>query len=398
MIALRARAVAADLKTLPGHKAWRITDARDRIEDRTARAALIADAHAPVPDGYDLYLTRAGVHPDLIGRNWIELPPELDYLEPDDLLATSPDGQRLSVLWRHTSHQNSILLTEQCDNYCLMCSQPPKQDDDSWLLERATQVIRLLPDDATNIIFTGGEPTLYGHRLIELLALCKTQRPETEIHILSNGRRFAQADFAQAYAAIDNPRMMVGIPIYGAEPTLHDFVVQARGAFEETVRGILHLVQLGQRVEIRVVIHKQTAPALVDIAEFIARNLPFVEQVALMGLEVMGLARANLADVWIDPFDYREALTEATLLLHNNGVRTLIYNHQLCLIEPRVWSFAVKSISDWKNDYDPVCESCAVVDRCGGFFHSAKYKTSNNIRPIDRHGLEAAIAAASRLA
>ena len=82
---------------------------------------------------------------------------------------------------------------------------------------------------------------------------------------------------------------MAGIPDYGAEPHLHDFVVQAHGAFEETLRGILNLAALNQRVEIRVVIHKQTAPYLVNIAEFIRRNLPFVDQVALMGLDMTDL-------------------------------------------------------------------------------------------------------------
>ena len=33
----------------------------------------------------------------------------------------------------------------------------------------------------------------------------------------------------------------------------------------------------------------------------------------------------------------------------------MIYNHQLCLIDRRVWPFAVKSISDWKNEYHPEC-------------------------------------------
>ena len=38
-----------------------------------------------------------------------------------------------------------------------------------------------------------------------------------------------------------------------------------------------------------------------DIADFIVRNLPFVERVALMGLEITGLTRANLEELWIDP-------------------------------------------------------------------------------------------------
>ena len=33
----------------------------------------------------------------------------------------------------------------------------------------------------------------------------------------------------------------------------------------------------------------------------------------------------------------------------------MIYNHQLCLIDRGLWPFAVKSISDWKNEYHPEC-------------------------------------------
>ena len=113
---------------------------------------------------------------------------------------------------------------------------------------------------------------------------------------------------------------MVGIPIYGAEPSLHDYVVQADGAFDETVRGIMNLAQLEQRIEIRVVIHKQTAPALVEIAEFIARNLPFVEQVALMGLEMIGLRpRQPRRRSGSTRSTTRDELTEAALLLDRAG-------------------------------------------------------------------------------
>ena len=60
----------------------------------------------------------------------------------------------------------------------------------------------------------------------------------------------------------------------------------------------------------------------------------------------------------------------------------MIYNHQLCLIEPRSWPFTVKSISDWKNEYHPECQQCAVLERCGGFFSSATFKMSDYIQAI----------------
>lgn len=39
--------------------------------------------------------------------------------------------------------------------------------------------------------------------------------------------------------------------------------------------------------------------------------MPFVDQVALMGLENTGFAIANDEPLWIDPLDYRDQLAEA---------------------------------------------------------------------------------------
>jgi His-Xaa-Ser system radical SAM maturase HxsC len=375
MIPLRGTATAT-LGSPLQRTVWMLVDGT--LPPEPEHACMIAPH---TPDGYGLYVQHqtdgAFDHAQIL-----TLPPELDHLGPGDVISVTPDGHRVRVLWRRNSHQNSILLTERCDNYCLMCSQPPKDGDDSWLLDQAHEVIRLLPTDTTDVLYTGGEPTLYGDGLIGLLDHTLTHLPDAQVHLLSNGRRFANDRFAEDYAAVGNDRLMVGIPIYGAEASLHDYVVQADGAFAETVRGILNLAAHGQQVEIRVVIHRQTVPALVDIAEFIARNLPFVDQVALMGLEMMGFARANLGEVWVDPWDYRDEIVEAAELLEAAGIRTLLFNHQLCLLPERLWHLTVPSISDWKNEYAPECTECDVRDRCGGFFHSFKYRTSDHIRAI----------------
>jgi len=211
----------------------------------------------------------------------------------------------------------------------------------------------------------------------------KAHLPNTALHILSNGRRFNDAGFAGAYAAIQHPDVMLGIPIYSSVSQVHDYVVQSDGAFDETVRGILNLKAYGQRVEIRVVIHRQNYRDLPMLANFIARNLTFVDHVALMGLEMTGFAKANIETLWIDPANYREELREAASLLDDHGLRTSIYNHQLCTVDRAVWPLAVRSISDWKNEYEPECEGCAVRDRCGGFFATGRLRRSNHIRAIE---------------
>ena len=103
---------------------------------------------------------------------------------------------------------------------------------------------------------------------------------------------------------------MAGIPVYSNLSSVHNYVVQADRAFDETIRGIRNLKQLGQRVEIRVVLHKQTYASLPRSAEFIARNMLFVDHVALMGLEITGFTRADLPVIWIDPADYQRQRVE----------------------------------------------------------------------------------------
>lgn len=304
------------------------------------------------------------------------LPPELEYLGDGDVVALEPSRGVLRVLYRRNSPSNSLLVTERCNHYCLMCSQPPKNIDDSFIYSELDEAIPLISNDTREIGITGGEPTLGGDRFLNLVRSMKTYLPRTALHVLSNGRRFVDPSFAKALAGISHPDFMIGIPIYADYAALHDYVVQSDGAFDETIRGILNLKAQGIRVEVRIVVLKQNSDRLVQLAEFLARNLTFIDHVTFMALEVTGFARANLELIWIDPHDYRIALTEAARTTEAAGIRTSLYNHQLCTVEREVWHLARKSISDWKQEYLPTCTACSIKDQCAGFFATGRTRHS----------------------
>ena len=307
--------------------------------------------------------------------------PAYDYLDDGDIIRLDAASGSFSCLYRKSSPNNTILLTEQCDHYCLMCSQPPKDVDDSWLLKEAFELICLIPTDTERLGFSGGEPTLYGDKFIELLHHTRRSLPNTGIDILSNGRAFKDRAFAKKYASVNHPNMLIGIPIYSDDPVRHEYVVQSKGAFDETIRGIMNLKEVNQKVEIRVVIHKQTIERLVKTCEFIARNLLFVDHVALMGLEITGFTRPNLDILWIDPYEYKDTLSEAVALLNSYGMTVSVYNHQLCTINPDVLRNYRKSISDWKTEYLDECLRCTKRADCGGLFSSSKqYQHSRHIK------------------
>jgi len=331
-------------------------------------------------EGFGIVFSKKKEDSNINGVQYLD--EDLHYLVDGDVIRVIPHRNSVRAIYRIESSANFLFVTERCNSYCLMCSQPPRKVNDSHLIEELIEAVPLIDKGAKELGITGGEPTLLGERFFTLVRVIKSNLPNTSLHILSNGRNFSDPKLALQLAKINHPDLMLGIPLYSDVSHIHDFVVQADGAFDETIRGILNLKRHLQKVEIRVVIHKQTYERLPQLAEFIGRNLQFIDHVALMGLEITGFTRANLDELWIDPIDYSDQLSEATRILSRYGVRVSIYNLQRCLIPRSQWKYAVKSISDWKNKYYEECNGCAEKNNCGGFFASSDIKRSKMINAI----------------
>ena len=378
--------------SLHGRISQRWDDAPFVVRLRRGNDAPGSASAASVSDQRDAIITggsggvEAGIHVHFAGRvgvsSAVELPTALGYLGEGDIVRFVPRRGEVFVLYRRSSRFNALLLTERCNSNCVMCSQPPKDRDDSDLLDAILDGIPLMSAETAELGITGGEPMLLGERLFQVIADCKRHLPQTALHMLSNGRLFNYLARARRLADIRHPDFVVGVPLYADIASRHDFVVQASGAFDQTVRGLLNLARCGVRIELRVVLHRQTVARLPQLARFIARNLPFVERVALMGLEMMGHVRMNLDALWIDPADYQTELRRAVVELTSAGMCASIYNHQLCVLDPTLWPYAVRSISDWKNEYLPACSACAVRAECGGLFSSAMLRYSARIAPV----------------
>ena len=288
---------------------------------------------------------------------------------PGDVVRVRERG-KISVLYRRGANANSLFITERCNSHCLMCSQPPREGDDDWRVDQILDLIPLIDRDVPALAITGGEPTLLGHRLAQVLECVATSLPDTQLNILTNARLLSDPALAEKVTE-STGKVLWSVPLYADTATRHDYVVQARGAFDETVNGIYNLAERRAAIEIRIVLHQQTIGRLLPFAEFIWRTMPFVTHVAFMGLEPMGFAKVNRELLYLDPLDYREELEAAVWYLHDRGITASIYNTPLCLLSREVWPLTKKSISDWKNTFAQECESCTVRGACGGFFVSA---------------------------
>jgi len=300
-------------------------------------------------------------------------------LEDGDVVLIEPS--HLTVLYRKGWISNSIMPTERCNCHCLMCPQPPRNDSED-LIEFSLRTISLMDTQTQAIGITGGEPTLVWPGLIKILTACKTNLPKASIQLLSNGRVLKNFDKAKELAEVGEERLFVGIPLYGDVSEIHDTMVGSKGAFWETLEGIYNLERAGIFVELRTVITKYNYSRLPQWAEYLYRNMPFIGQIALMGLEPVGFAYRNLEKLWIDPVDYAQHLEKAINILRRRDMSVLVFNHQLCTLPKSLWPNCVRSISEWKNVYLPECDNCRMKSACGGFFSSEKVCRSMHIKPI----------------
>ncbi len=242
-------------------------------------------------------------------------------LADGDVVTAQVSRAEAHVEHRPADIHHSLLLTNRCNSYCLMCSQPPTRQDDSWLAEQAVAVVRHIRTSPSPAVLglSGGEPLLLGPALRRVLACIHEHHPETAVEVLTNGRLLA--DEALASGLLPNLPLSVSwlVPLYGHADFVHDFVVQAPGAFDETIAGLLNLQEHRQPVQLRIVLIEPVLRVITELCAFIGRNLPFVREVALMACEPIGFALANRRQCAVDLRDWEDVLSQSTRILQRNS-------------------------------------------------------------------------------
>lgn len=274
------------------------------------------------------------------------------------------------------SNDNALFVTAQCNNRCIMCCQPPLHRNDlDGCFGKNMQLIDTAPVELRSIGITGGEPTLLEDRLFDLIRHIRAKLPQTEIHLLTNARAFADKAYARKLASCGTEKILLGIPLHSDYGGDHDAITRVKGSFEQTMLGLYHLARYDFDIELRVVITKMNYRRLPKLPDFIYRNLPFVAYIALMGLEYTGYAVRNRNAVWIDPMNYVTELTQAVMELRDWHMDVSVFNLPRCVLPEPLWPFARKSISDWKTVYPDICRACVEQPHCCGLFATSRMQS-----------------------
>ena len=282
-----------------------------------------------------------------------------------DILLIDPERGAAERILRADSRHNTLLVTERCDQLCVMCSQPPKKthvDRFQYFREAC-----LLAPEGMLIGVSGGEPTLYKEELFQLVEETLGARGDLAFHILSNGQHFDAGDVKRMRDPLYR-RVVWGIPLYSAEAGLHDDIVAKVGAFDRLERSFETLVAAGARIELRTVVMESTVRGLTSLADRIAARLSFIESWSIMQLENIGFAKNRWTRLHYDHSLDFAPIARALNVAQLHGINAKLFNFPLCTVPHNYRHAAPASISDWKRKFAPACGTCRAQDRCSGFF------------------------------
>lgn len=256
-----------------------------------------------------------------------------------------------------------FFVTPVCNNRCLMCCSPTFQEsmNDHPPFEHLKREAEKL-EGVKEIYMTGGEPST-SPDIFRIIRHVKSKRPGIKINIITNGRMFYYMDYAKKIARLGINRIVT--EIHGPDAGTHDKITRAAGSFEQTVKGIRNLIGLGQRTELRIVVHKMNYQKLEETADFIAKNLSGIGSVIIFPFNIVSHGLRNRKRLQVKYRDIIPYVKKAVDLLHKNNFDVQLYHTPFCVISSKYWKFiSGVTAEDYKLAKTEECSVCSKQKEC----------------------------------
>ena len=357
--------------------------AKGHLEAESVVARLVctkrADQQASLERDYRLCFEENGWAHFAKDSHTIVIKSKSDSLDGDVVMLPA-GGTTAHRLIRANSKHNSLLVTEQCDQLCVMCSQPPKAKHNDMF--SAFVLACMLAPRHSVIGITGGEPLLYKHQIFALVMQVHQERPDISFHILTNGQHFCSHDVdVLSSSAFDN--VLWAIPVYSHEACLHNKIVGKPGAFENLLITFDILSRTAAQIELRTVLMQSNQQQMPELANFLTQHIPFASQWSIMQMERIGYGRMNWSQEFYDSSEDFGSVGRALSIGNGRGLDTRLFNFPLCTIPFKYQRYAVSSISDWKRKFENFCDGCNLQSSCGGFFEW--YSHDSGFKKVGHH-------------
>jgi radical SAM protein with 4Fe4S-binding SPASM domain len=257
-----------------------------------------------------------------------------------------------------------LALTYRCNNDCAHCYNVAPHSPLQQARELTTDDWKKILDKAwalgiPHIIFTGGEPTLHPD-LPELIAHAESNGQITGLN--TNARRLSDERFVNRL--VESGLDHVQITLESSRPEVHDEMVRAKGAFQQTVKGIRNVLATPLYVMTNTTMLRTNVHTIPETLDFLAElGVPTIGLNALIysgrGAKVgTGLKEAELSSL----LDVARRKTEV------QGQRLIWYTPtQYCNFDPVQMDLGVKGCT--AALYNMCVEPDGGVLPCQSYYH-----------------------------
>lgn len=275
-------------------------------------------------------------------------------------------------------YRMDLAVTYRCNNDCAHCYNARERNFPELTTEEWFRIIdRLWELGVPHIVFTGGEATLRND-LPELIRRAESNGQITGLN--TNARRLM--DMAYVEKLIEAGLDHVQITVESCVPEIHDGMMQAKGAFRQTIAGLNNVLRLPLYVMtnttmLRTNVH--TIPATLDFMADL--GVPTVGLNALIysggGLTVGTGLREN---------ELQPILDMAIRKTDKHGQRLIWYTPtQYCEFDPTASNLGVKGCT--AALYSMCIESNGNVLPCQSYYHPLGNMLSDSWDSIWNHQL-----------
>jgi radical SAM protein with 4Fe4S-binding SPASM domain len=308
---------------------------------------------------------RYRVRRDKARTDYVDLQEKIALLASTDEVCpvTYLDVQRIDPFQTPASapYRMDLALTYACNDNCGHCYVGRPRDYPQLSLEQWKTVIdRCWQAGIPHVTFTGGEATLHPH-LRELIEYAEDVGMVTGL--LTNGRRLSDRAFLDGLleAGLDH----IQITIESHDEGIHDQMVCAPGAWQETVEGIRNSVDADVYLMTNTTLTDLNAPSVGETLDYLAEL--GVQTVACNGLIYAG--RGRDVGIGIPEADLEPTLAVVQSKVEEHELRLIWYTPtRYCEFNPLEHDLGVKGCSAAR--YNMCVESNGDVIPCQSYFES----------------------------
>ena len=257
-----------------------------------------------------------------------------------------------------------LVLTGNCNNNCIFCYQ----DRNIFLnKEKAKSLILEAKKRGEKCInFFGGEPTIHPD-FFKLLNYVKSQGLDFSLN--SNLRLLSYMEIAKTI--VDFDPILIQTSIHGHDAEIHDNLTITKGSFEQTVRGIKNILELGydpKKISVNTVITKQNMKYLKNIVDFVLNDLK-LPKTKFSFIEIERNALKNIDKLLPRFREIYPFLENAAKHAENLGKRISVEKGPICFCPdmPNVSYILEKVLIDTERFIKPdSCFACPSNEKCQG--------------------------------